>query len=280
MRKVLILAIVLMWSHSLWAYADDTNTAGEQSVTETAEGKGEEAAKPAAIKYWKHHRDGWWWYKDPAEPVQPKNESLLEHLQSIKTVEDLKKEVERLKGVAIMAPTEENLSNYMYAQQFIMDKSSVFADVWRRVVWKTPDLDYSLRRPVNSTALNLYADNRKTSEAAYVSRLSTEGAGLFYFFSSTCPYCQAMAPAVRQFQAQYGMEVLPISMDGAGLPEFPNFRVNNGQAERLGVETVPALFLVSPEDKKIYPIGFGVMSVSDIAERINVILNSKPGQNW
>lgn len=280
MRKVVLLIIVLLWSHGVWANAEGVATSRNEQATQSDKDGDNNENKTPSVKYWRESRDGWWWYKDPAEPSKRTKQTVLELLSSIKTMDKLKTVVERLKNEAIMSPTEENLSNYMYAQQFIMDKSSMFADVWQRVIWKTPDLDYSLRRPVNSTALNVYADNRSSSEQQYVAKLSDEGAGLFFFFSSTCPYCQAMAPTLKQFQMRYGMDVLPISLDGAGLPEYPNFRVNDGQAEKLGVETVPALYLVSPEDKKIYPIGFGVMSVTDIVERINVILNSKPGQNW
>ena len=35
----------------------------------------------------------------------------------------------------------------MRLQRISMDKSGLFSDLWRRVVWNNPDLDYTILRP-------------------------------------------------------------------------------------------------------------------------------------
>lgn len=235
-----------------------------------------------AIKYWKQHRDGWWWYKDPPEKLPPEEapKDLVKRLDLIPTVKELREEVDKIRDRAIIKPTEENIRDYLYAQKYIMDKSTVFAEVWRQTVWKTPDVDYSLARPVNASAIYTYTDERHAEERHFLTELANNGTGIFFIFSSTCPYCKQMSPTLKNFEKTYGIRILPITLDGGTFPEFPDARMDNGTAKSLGIETVPAMFLASPRDKKIAPIGFGVLSLSELVERINVIMNSEPGKNW
>lgn len=256
-----------------------------KNITNNSELKMEGATsteKSPSVKYWQQREDGWFWYKDPSEELKPEEEpkDIVRRLEAIPTVKELREEVDKIRDRAVIQPSEENVRNYLYAQKFIMDKSTVFADVWRETVWKTPEVDYSLKRPVNASAIYAYTDERNSAERDYIQDLVRNGAGLFFIFSSTCPYCQQMAPTLKRFEQMYGMEVFPITMDGGTFKEFPNARPDNGISQSLGVETVPAIFLASPRDKKIAPIGYGVISISEIVERINVIMNSQPGQVW
>jgi conjugal transfer pilus assembly protein TraF len=101
-----------------------------------------------------------------------------------------------------------------------------------------------------------------------------------FFFRSDCPYCHQLAPALKMLSRQYGIEILPVSLDGGGLPEFPNPRANTGQAKALGVQRVPAVFIASRKTGDMAPIGYGVMSVSEIMSRIFVLTSTKPGDNF
>ena len=46
------------------------------------------------------------------------------------------------------------------------------------------------------------------------------------------------------------------------------FRSDNGMAARLNATAVPALYLTAPATRQIVPVGFGVMSMTDLVERI------------
>ena len=97
-------------------------------------------------------------------------------------------------------------------------------------------------------------------------------AGLFFFYRSDCPYCHAQAPIIESMALNYGVEVFAIAVDGLPLPggEFPNYKVDSGQAQSLSVTTVPAVFLVDPPNV-ITPIGPGAMrldKLNEIFERI------------
>ena len=86
-----------------------------------------------------------------------------------------------------------------------------------------------------------------------------------------CPYCHQFAPLLKDFEAKFGLKIVPISVDGGGLPEFRSPRVDNGIARTLDVRQVPALFLAEPRGGKITPIGYGVLSESELLERIFVV---------
>jgi conjugal transfer pilus assembly protein TraF len=64
------------------------------------------------------------------------------------------------------------------------------------------------------------------------------------------------------------MLVLPVSLDGSGLPEYPSPQMDNGIATRLNASVVPALYVTAPSKREIRPIGFGVMALTDLVERI------------
>lgn len=61
-----------------------------------------------------------------------------------------------------------------------------------------------------------------------------------------------------------------MSLDGGTLPGFPRARRDNGIARTLRVTQVPALFLAQPFSGRITPIGFGVLSESQLLERLAI----------
>lgn len=80
---------------------------------------------------------------------------------------------------------------------------------------------------------------------------------------------------------QYGIEVMPVTLDGGNLPEFPRPKRDNGISSFVssgsGIQTVPALYLVSNDQKTVTLIGVGALSMEDVTERIRVLTSTKPG---
>jgi len=233
--------------------------------------------------YWRDRERGWFWYDDPlperneapkpkskvvptiSAPTAPKKASELVEFEA------LQKRVEDLRNIAIINPSEQNIRNYLDIQNFVIEKASTFTDVAQRVIWATPELDPTVTgRPVNAKALEVFDREQAGARTNTVAQLSQTHA-LFFFFRSDCPYCHQFAPLLRDFEAKFGLKIVPISVDGGGLPEFRNPRVDNGIARTLDVRQVPALFLAEPRGGKITPIGYGVLSESELLERIYVV---------
>ncbi|MFA7293765.1 MAG: conjugal transfer protein TraF [Rhodocyclaceae bacterium] len=227
------------------------------------------------------------WYCDldesrPAPTVVVPQASATKGLaiRDIKSAEALRAELKRREDLAVMNPTEANLKNYLALWQLVQEKGAVFADSWRRVVWQNPELDYSLRRPANNAAIKTFDAQREESEAEHLKALA-QVHGLIFFFRSDCPYCHAMAPTLKLLSERFGIEVLPVSVDGPGLlPEYPNPTDGRGQAAAWGVERVPALFIGSKFTGDHAAVGFGQMALTEIVDRIFVLTGTVPGQNF
>ncbi|RTL56484.1 MAG: thioredoxin family protein [Rhodocyclaceae bacterium] len=240
-------------------------------------------AQESPPRYWFDSWRGWHFYEDPtpetgehpaADTLPPpsspqagppaKAPELVEFAQ-------LQKRLEETRNIAIMRPTEANVRRYMELEAQVVARASYFADVAQRVAWATPELDPSLQgRPVNAKALEVFEQTQTKERARTVAELGKDHV-LFFFYRSDCPYCHALAPTLAAFEARYGLQVLAISLDGGPMPGFPQARTDNGIATALKVNQVPAVFLAQPFTGKIVPIGFGVLSESQLLERITTV---------
>jgi conjugal transfer pilus assembly protein TraF len=245
-------------------------------------GTGVASAQDPAARYWSDSWRGWHFYEDPpaaeherpappdkaapsALPIQPSSPpELLEFKRLQKTLEDTR-------NIAIMRPTEANVRRYMELESQVVGRASYFADVAQRVAWATPELDPTLQgRPVNAKALEVFEQTQQAGRSRAIADLGTDHV-LFFFYRSDCPYCHAFAPTLAAFQARHGIQVVAVSMDGGPMPGFPEARPDNGIATTLKVTQVPAVFLVQPFTGRITPIGFGVLSESQLLERLAIV---------
>jgi conjugal transfer pilus assembly protein TraF len=233
--------------------------------------------------FWDDYRRGWHFYEDPEleivpatkpQPMAPKRQRDTRAPELIE-FEQLQKRLEEFRNIAIMRPTEFNVRRYMELEARVVRQASYFSDVAQRVAWSTPDLDMTLQgRPVNAQAIEVFDREQAQTRNQSLASLSRTHV-LFFFFRSDCPYCHAFAPTLEAFQAHHGIQIVPISVDGGGLPNFPQFRRDNGISRTLQVTQVPAVFLAEPFSGRITPIGFGVLSEAQLIERIATV--SAPG---
>lgn len=240
------------------------------------------SAQDAAAHYWSDSWRGWHFYEDPmpeererpplpdkmvpATPPAPPSKApeLVEFERLQKTLEDTR-------NIAIMRPTEANVRRYMKLESEVVARASYFADIAQRVAWATPELDPTLQgRPVNAKALEVFEQTEWVDRSRSIAELGKDHV-LFFFYRSDCPYCRAFAPTLATFQVRHGIQVVAISVDGGPMPGFPKARADNGIATALKVAQVPAVFLAQPFTGKITPIGFGVLSESQLLERIAVV---------
>jgi len=233
------------------------------------------AQDPAS--YWLRKEEGWFWYRDPPPPaakVPPP--AVPSRPPELARFEAMQKRLDDLKRIAVMSPTDANLLAYMRYQRFVMDKSEAFAARWQRLVWTVPELDYGLTgRPTNAMAIGVFDEQRRERQAQRIRALA-ETHGLLFIFRSDCPYCRRFAPILKRFEQAFGMLVFPVSLDGKGLPEYPEPHPDNGTAARLNASVVPALYLTAPARREIRPVGFGLMALGDLVERVAVLAEEKP----
>ncbi|MXH29263.1 type-F conjugative transfer system pilin assembly thiol-disulfide isomerase TrbB, partial [Escherichia coli] len=72
-------------------------------------------------------------------------------------------------------------------------------------------------------------------------------------------------------------EVLPLSLDNQPLPEFPKFLPATTEwiNAAFGGNSInyPALFVVNPKTKTLYPVGFGSMTNAELNDRMAVLIS-------
>jgi conjugal transfer pilus assembly protein TraF len=229
--------------------------------------------------YWFDYRRGWHFYEDPpvetspVAPPQPQVERRPRDTRAPELIEfeRLQKRLEEYRNIAIIRPTESNVRRYMELEAQVVRQASFFSDVAQRLAWATPELDMTLQgRPVNARGIEVFDREQSQARNQSLAALSRTHV-LFFFFRSDCPYCHALAPTLEAFQVRHGIQIVPISVDGGGLPNFPHYRRDNGISRTLRVTQVPAVFLAEPFTGKITPIGFGVLSESQLLERIATV---------
>jgi conjugal transfer pilus assembly protein TraF len=124
-------------------------------------------------------------------------------------------------------------------------------------------------------AINVFDEQQRDRQAQTIKTLAATH-GLIFVFRGDCPHCHRFAPILKRFEEEFGFTVLAISMDGRAIPEYPNARPDNGMAARLNATAVPALYLTAPTTRQIVPVGFGVMSMTDLVERIAALAQDAP----
>ena len=206
-----------------------------------------------------------------AEPAKPAIERILE----------MRRALEAARAEAILSPTTENVTAYLRLQQETLQRAAAFSDAFRRTVWATPELDYTLRRPVGALAKQVWSDGRRQDREAALARLG-ERYGLIYLGHAGCAGCKVFGPLLRAFAKRHGLDVLAVSLTGAALEGWPEAVADNGRAARLGLGNapVPALVLFDTQTKRVVPVGFGVMAEDQMAERIYALTALEPGHDY
>lgn len=169
---------------------------------------------------------------------------------------------------AIDDPTPENVRAYMALQRVSLDKAERFSEVSQQVVIGESMLDESFRRPLNSFGALEQTRVADSLRASVFASLKDE-VGVFYFYRADCGYCVRQGPILKSLADEFGFRVTAVSMDGQPPPsgDFPGYLLNEGQAEALGVQSTPAIFLARPSTGEITPISQGMLSLSDLIDR-------------
>lgn len=245
-------------------------------------------AQPSSSSWWS--RSIWTnpersqlWYPPPSPPQaeldeQPRTTMSPSTVPEVVQMQNIQAKLDELRTVAIINPTTDNVKAYVKFQEEQAQRASVFADTWRRALWESPELLYQ-GRPTNAAGLQRY-------DVAYDATVNTsinalaQTHGVYFFFRSDCPYCHAMVPTINALAQRFGIRVLPISLDGKGIPGLERAVADGGQAARLGVTSVPAFYLADLRTKSVSALGTGVVSLSDLEDRIYTQAFTKAGAKF
>ncbi len=250
---------------------------------------GTTGADAAEWRSWCDGSFGWHFYCDreqerqeaappPAQPVPQSSEATTSATDRIL---ELRRALEEARAEAILDPTPAKVTAYLRLQQETLQRAAVFSDAFRRTVWASPELDYTLKRPVGALAKQVWSDERRQVRDAALARLG-DRYGLIYLGHAGCAGCKVFGPLLRAFAMRHGLDVLAVSLTGAALEGWPEAVADNGRAARLGLGNapVPALVLFDTATKRVLPVGFGVMAEDEMAERIFALTALETGHDY
>ena len=230
---------------------------------------------------------GWHFYCDrqdrseEREGPQPAPPTVTDERSATERIEAMRKALKEARAEAILDPTTENVTAYLRLQQETLQRAAAFSDAFRRTVWATPEVDYTLRRPVGALAKQVWSDQRRVDRDRALARLG-ERYGLIYLGHAGCAGCKVFGPLLRAFAKRHNLDVLAVSLTGEALEGWPEAVADNGRATRLGLGNapVPALVLFDTKTKRVLPVGFGVMAEDQMAERIFALTALEPGHDY
>ena len=231
---------------------------------------------------------GWHFYCDrqedvgtPEAPPAPAPPSGEAEVSATEEIQAMRRALEEARSEAILDPTPAKVTAYLRLQQETLQRAAAFSDAFRRTVWATPELDYTLRRPVGALAKQVWSDERRQARDAALARLR-DRYGLIYLGHAGCAGCKVFGPLLRAFAKRHGLDVLAVSLTGEALEGWPEAVADQGRAARLGLGNapVPALVLFDTKTKRVIPVGFGVMAEDQMAERIYTLTALEPGHDY
>lgn len=245
-KTLSIIALVLLFSHTSFA---------------------------SSLPWWEKREEGWFFYKEekkkknPKKQEEKKEEAKPQPKSSPPNMlfsERMEKRGKELLSAAIERPSEENVRRYMEHNKKMLELSQNFAFAWQKTLMKHDHLNY-------------YPREHDVGEAVKKAIASLrDEAGLYFFYSASCNSCQLQADQLVEFSEKHDFAILPVSVDGSALPQFPNTVMDNGVVSRLGIQKVPALFLVFPREKKIEPISSSYISSYDLERRLMYYVKEVP----
>lgn len=246
--------------------------------------------------FYERKEEGWFWYQKEPEPVEEVPEEVeplvievaLPELEpepepeptsvptqpsgpAVYSTAWLKDALPKYHLLAIDNPTVENVKAYLYLQRLAIDRAERYATASEMATVGDPFLDETIRRPIANFATGT-VDAATGLATNQIIRDIAQRAGLFFFFSSECTLCELQAPLIKTLVQHEGFSLVPISINNKNLVTnpFDTYQNNDGHAEMLGVQTLPALFLVAA-DGKFSAIGQGAFSLSEIQQRLLIV---------
>ena len=206
---------------------------------------------------------GWHWYETKPKKEESKEEQTKPSLHDYKLTELWEMDTDKFQGIltsiqkeAVRKPTVESVKEYYVIQDIARKKALAYANTAGVVMQMYPEL--SLQRDIPNAVPGITARiKQQTQEIATKINQSSNDFALLYFHSPSCEYCVQQNQIVGLFESKYGWPVKKIDVTQ-----------NPDSAARFRVNGVPFLLLVAKSSKETMPISVGVVSLTDLEERI------------
>jgi len=220
--------------------------------------------------------EGRYWYderiNDEAE-ISKENKNISED-NALEYLLELKQKFETTKALAVLQPNRENLLKYMTIQNKLVMNAEKFAKVWQQILLENPLLNDELTNPTAQYAIQARKAAQYMEIEAFLNS-AREKHVLLFVYDSSKKLSQAAGEMVQDFAADTHWQIVPITVDGKDLSEFPNSKILADQGLALGLKDTPAYIIGNLDNETIQHVGFGAISVSRLKENIYIQLKAQ-----
>ena len=174
--------------------------------------------------------------------------------------DDFTELTEKINKKAVQYPTEENLLETIILNDIARRKSVAFAGVYTLVTQKHPQYNSLDSYPTNNPGRLALRDTMQDSISEVLAS-AKDDFGLIIFTRDYCRFCEAQKAIIDRYlhlNYQWNVKEANISND------FQSAKM----AESMGVDTVPAVFLIYRLTGESMPISTGVMSFDELRNKL------------
>jgi conjugal transfer pilus assembly protein TraF len=212
--------------------------------------------------------EGWYYFEDQQSPAE---KPPLSHEEAEEFLDAEKHKLKQLLSLAIVSPTKDNVENYIRHQRRWIQQSNTFAQSWGKILLDHPELGEFLNTPTSSYGILAKKAHDLKRRVELLQTLS-KNYFLLLFFKGQDPLAQKVAEVAQLFAATNGWKYRAVSLDGVGLSQLKEFEVDKGLSQTFRVQASPSLFIVNPTENQAYPVGAGLISVSELEANIETQL--------
>lgn len=227
---------------------------------------------------------GWNWYKEPLEDESREDkdshsDSKRESAQKSSEpalwdmrMKKLQKQHEEALSQAIMNPTPQSIELVLKLQKDIMDRAVAFQKVWQQVLLAKGEKFIDPETNSNPHHRKI-RENQDRQELSIQLKTISKRFGLFLALKQGCGYCEKFAPIAEEFARTYGFELLGIGDVVESSYRFKTL-ADNGVLRLINPdEKYPALFLVNLNKKEVWPLAWGLNSLSDLEANARLVID-------
>jgi conjugal transfer pilus assembly protein TraF len=217
---------------------------------------------------------GWYWGKN--KPVEQRNkekpkmqnDTPVMSKSNSDILKDINLEVEEKKATAILEPTIKNITDYVAAQNKVVNLASGFTQMWSKAMLYSPELNYIAKHPTDNYTQQIIREDKYKAIKASINIFS-QTHGFLFFFEGNNTISTFQSKIVSNLAAKYGISIIPVSLNGIPNHYFNRNITDKNKAQMLGVKVAPSLMAMDIRAKKITPLAVGVISEFELEEKID-----------
>lgn len=214
----------------------------------------------------------------PKAPQAHETVTTIEQLSPYQQLQNLSMRTRNTLAYAILHPTVENTSKYIYAQQFWAKQDQQFVRSWEQALLAHPDLDHRLDFPTNNNAIAVRNDEQTLLVDQTLKEMA-DNYGLIFFYRGNSSISQKFASLIlTKLVNQYHFSMISVSTDNQPIIGLPNPKMIPlavvNQTLPMKSRYLPALFLVNLKTHQMQALSYGFISGDALKLRFLDVINN------